>query len=450
MNGNIAENTTRANGTTTILFSQVFHILNSVTKRIEENFYVSLTDGKKDLLLQISDFQSHLEALKTYVDCREQSRTKLELTMDYLRNEIKKLNENSKNSPEAINKSPVKTEIEPIMEVKTEPAIPIEVMEDEDGEETEEDEEGEPVIRKKRRTEKEIPEEGKEKVRTRRTRKPRIIDDYVIGASASDGDDIDYEENPKSEKKDNSPASLESKPLSPNQEQKYGSRKRGKLPNDSTSVLKKWILQHWFHPYPSEEEKSYLCHQTGLSLTQLNNWFTNARRRLLKRTLESKADELFQQYPKPEGTPSNTHPMAHYPHSIINGATSPKQSNNSTTVEAIPASQNESNKSSTQSQVTPPPAPTTTSTPTRPAASIVNIPTTVIPFTLSDRVSIPASAMIHPTNSVILASYPMQTGKSVPTSGTSSTTVSSSSQERSSKGMKAQVNSAVSTPIATQ
>lgn len=60
-------------------------------------------------------------------------------------------------------------------------------------------------------------------------------------------------------------------------------KKRGKLPEQATGQLKKWIFNHMSNPYPSEEEKVVLCAQTGLSLSQLNNWFTNARRRLLKK-----------------------------------------------------------------------------------------------------------------------------------------------------------------------
>jgi len=65
---------------------------------------------------------------------------------------------------------------------------------------------------------------------------------------------------------------------------RVGTRKRrGHLPEEATSLLKNWLWQHNSHPYPSEDEKQGLSNQTGLTLTQINNWFTNARRRILKK-----------------------------------------------------------------------------------------------------------------------------------------------------------------------
>jgi len=58
-------------------------------------------------------------------------------------------------------------------------------------------------------------------------------------------------------------------------------KKRGNLPESATRVLKQWIYDHAAHPYPSEEEKVGLEAKTNLSLNQVNNWFTNARRRIL-------------------------------------------------------------------------------------------------------------------------------------------------------------------------
>eukprot|EP01133_Synstelium_polycarpum_P006532 gene6532-7564_t len=65
-------------------------------------------------------------------------------------------------------------------------------------------------------------------------------------------------------------------------------KKRGKLPNEATSTLKKWLFEHNMHPYPTEEEKGVLAHSTSLSFSQINNWFTNARRRILPRQLDRK------------------------------------------------------------------------------------------------------------------------------------------------------------------
>lgn len=56
-------------------------------------------------------------------------------------------------------------------------------------------------------------------------------------------------------------------------------RKRKNLPEGSKNLLKKWLADHWFHPYPTNEEKLMLCEQTGITLHSLNHWFINARRR---------------------------------------------------------------------------------------------------------------------------------------------------------------------------
>eukprot|EP00271_Cylindrocystis_brebissonii_P017919 TRINITY_DN4877_c0_g1_i5.p1 TRINITY_DN4877_c0_g1~~TRINITY_DN4877_c0_g1_i5.p1 ORF type:complete len:202 (+),score=43.55 TRINITY_DN4877_c0_g1_i5:293-898(+) len=56
-------------------------------------------------------------------------------------------------------------------------------------------------------------------------------------------------------------------------------RRAGKLPGDTTAVLKTWWNAHSKWPYPTEEEKTNLVHQTGLELKQINNWFINQRKR---------------------------------------------------------------------------------------------------------------------------------------------------------------------------
>lgn len=52
-------------------------------------------------------------------------------------------------------------------------------------------------------------------------------------------------------------------------------RKRGKLPKETTDYLKAWLHRHSDHPYPSEEEKKQLCGATGLSMSQVSNWMIN-------------------------------------------------------------------------------------------------------------------------------------------------------------------------------
>lgn len=56
-------------------------------------------------------------------------------------------------------------------------------------------------------------------------------------------------------------------------------RKRGNLPKHVTDVLRQWFEEHENHPYPTEEEKQMLIHRTGLLMSQISNWFINARRR---------------------------------------------------------------------------------------------------------------------------------------------------------------------------
>ncbi|XP_073066998.1 homeobox protein knotted-1-like 11 isoform X1 [Primulina eburnea] len=56
-------------------------------------------------------------------------------------------------------------------------------------------------------------------------------------------------------------------------------RRAGKLPGDTTSVLKNWWQSHSKWPYPTEEDKARLVQETGLQLKQINNWFINQRKR---------------------------------------------------------------------------------------------------------------------------------------------------------------------------
>ncbi|KAG1354662.1 homeobox protein BEL1 [Cocos nucifera] len=58
------------------------------------------------------------------------------------------------------------------------------------------------------------------------------------------------------------------------------------LPECSVSILRAWLFEHFLHPYPSDVDKHILARQTGLSRSQVSNWFINARVRLWKPMVE--------------------------------------------------------------------------------------------------------------------------------------------------------------------
>ncbi|XP_013066812.2 homeobox protein PKNOX1-like [Biomphalaria glabrata] len=72
---------------------------------------------------------------------------------------------------------------------------------------------------------------------------------------------------------------------------KNSKQKRGILPKQATQVMKSWLFQHIVHPYPTEDEKRQIASQTNLTLLQVNNWFINARRRILQPMLEASNPE---------------------------------------------------------------------------------------------------------------------------------------------------------------
>ncbi|XP_052805413.1 homeobox protein PKNOX1-like [Mya arenaria] len=80
--------------------------------------------------------------------------------------------------------------------------------------------------------------------------------------------------------------------------------KRGVLPKSATQVMKSWLFQHIVHPYPTEDEKRQIATQTNLTLLQVNNWFINARRRILQPMLDAGNPEQSKtKKPKPQTKP---------------------------------------------------------------------------------------------------------------------------------------------------
>ncbi|KAJ0084050.1 hypothetical protein Patl1_30304 [Pistacia atlantica] len=58
------------------------------------------------------------------------------------------------------------------------------------------------------------------------------------------------------------------------------------LPERAVSVLRAWLFEHFLHPYPKDSDKLILAKQTGLTRSQVSNWFINARVRLWKPMVE--------------------------------------------------------------------------------------------------------------------------------------------------------------------
>ncbi|XP_031776665.1 homeobox protein PKNOX2 isoform X2 [Nasonia vitripennis] len=75
--------------------------------------------------------------------------------------------------------------------------------------------------------------------------------------------------------------------------------KRGVLPKQATNIMRAWLFQHLVHPYPTEDEKRQIANDTNLTLLQVNNWFINARRRILQPMLDGagSTDPLIQSQP---------------------------------------------------------------------------------------------------------------------------------------------------------
>lgn len=63
--------------------------------------------------------------------------------------------------------------------------------------------------------------------------------------------------------------------------------KKGSFSEKTISILKSWLFRNITNPYPTDQEKKELLSLTGLSLSQLNNWLINSRRRMVKRLLST-------------------------------------------------------------------------------------------------------------------------------------------------------------------
>ncbi|XP_010557975.1 PREDICTED: BEL1-like homeodomain protein 1 [Tarenaya hassleriana] len=74
------------------------------------------------------------------------------------------------------------------------------------------------------------------------------------------------------------------------------------LPERAVSVLRSWLFEHFLHPYPKDSDKVMLAKQTGLTRSQVSNWFINARVRLWKPMVEEMYLEEMKEHEKNNGS----------------------------------------------------------------------------------------------------------------------------------------------------
>jgi hypothetical protein len=69
--------------------------------------------------------------------------------------------------------------------------------------------------------------------------------------------------------------------------------------------MKQWLFEHILHPYPTEDEKKEIAVKTNLKVIQVNNWFINARRRILQPMLVSSNPDILKKKRSPQNKNSN-------------------------------------------------------------------------------------------------------------------------------------------------
>ncbi|KAG8371119.1 hypothetical protein BUALT_Bualt13G0053600 [Buddleja alternifolia] len=96
------------------------------------------------------------------------------------------------------------------------------------------------------------------------------------------------------------------------------------LPERAVSVLRAWLFEHFLHPYPKDSDKVMLAKQTGLTRSQVSNWFINARVRLWKPMVEEMyLEEMKNQEQISPETTSKTGPRQKESNSKKNNMTPP-------------------------------------------------------------------------------------------------------------------------------
>lgn len=96
------------------------------------------------------------------------------------------------------------------------------------------------------------------------------------------------------------------------------SKRTSSRSNTGTRPLRMWFDSNFANPYPSESDKERLAHDSGLSRTQVDNWFSNARRRKKhsEQATSAASRAIYRQgSPMPTSTLAEMTPLERWKHS---------------------------------------------------------------------------------------------------------------------------------------
>lgn len=65
--------------------------------------------------------------------------------------------------------------------------------------------------------------------------------------------------------------------------QKHETKQKRGFDDTTKSYLLNWLVKHAHAPYPTFDQKQVMAEETTLSITQIEQWFINARRRYVRK-----------------------------------------------------------------------------------------------------------------------------------------------------------------------